>query len=106
VIGLARGSLQYRPARGDDDALRLALIRLAKQYGRYGYRKIAELLRIEGWKVNHEKVERIWREEGLQAPDRHDAHERRRRGDPAVVITQRAINDPTILISYFIQFSH
>jgi hypothetical protein len=44
----------------------LALIRLAKQYGRYGYRKIAELLRIEGWTVNHKKVERIWREEGLQ----------------------------------------
>ena len=56
VIGLSRSSLQYRPARRDDDALRLALIQLAKQYGRYGYRKIAELLRIEGWKVNHKKV--------------------------------------------------
>ena len=41
----------------DDAALRFALIR--------GYRKIAELLRIEGWKVNHKKVERIWREEEL-----------------------------------------
>ena len=37
------------------------MIRLAKQYGRYGYRKIAELLRIEGWHVNHKKVERLWR---------------------------------------------
>jgi len=55
VICLARSSLQYQPARGDDEALRLALIRLAKQYGRYGYRKIAELLRIEGWKVNHKR---------------------------------------------------
>jgi len=43
-----RSSLQYQPARGDDEALRLALIRLAKQYVRYGYRKIAELLRIDG----------------------------------------------------------
>jgi putative transposase len=76
VIGLARSSLQYRPARRDDDALRLALIRLAKQYGRYGYRKIAELLRIEGWKVNHKKVERIWREEGLQLPQRHKKRRR------------------------------
>jgi putative transposase len=67
VTGLARSSLQYRPARRDD-ALRLALIRLAKQYERYGYRKIAELLRIKGWKVNHKKIERIWREEGLQLP--------------------------------------
>ena len=66
MIGLSRSSLQYQPARRDDDALRLALIQQAKQYGRYGYRKIAELLRIEGWKVNHKKVERIWREEGLQ----------------------------------------
>ena len=68
MIGLSRNSLHYQRANRDDDELRLALIRLAKQYGRYGYRKIAELLRIEGWKVNHKKVERIWREEGLQLP--------------------------------------
>ncbi|MFQ6550462.1 IS3 family transposase [Aestuariibius sp. 2305UL40-4] len=71
MIGLARSSLQYRPAPRDDDALRLTLIRLAKQYGRYGYRKITELLHVEGWRVNHKKVERLWREEGLQLPERH-----------------------------------
>jgi putative transposase len=53
----------------------MALIRLAKQYGRYGYRKIAALLRIEGWQVNHKKVERLWREEGLQMP--HSCFERK-----------------------------
>jgi len=54
VIGVTRSTQQYKTTlRHDDEALRLALIRLAKQYGRYGYRKIAELLRIEGWKVNH-----------------------------------------------------
>ncbi|MHA3976078.1 IS3 family transposase [Halovulum sp. GXIMD14794] len=42
----------------DDNALRLALVRLAKQYGRYGYRKITELLHVEGWSVNHKKIER------------------------------------------------
>jgi len=41
------------------------LIRLAKQYGRYGYRKIAALLRIEDWQVNPKKVKRLWREEGI-----------------------------------------
>ena len=51
--------MQYRAVPQDDDALRLALIRLAKSYGRYGYRKVAELLRIEGWRVNHKKVERL-----------------------------------------------
>ena len=71
VIGLARRSLQHRPAPRDDDALRLA-----KQYGRYGYRKITELLHAEGWRVNHKKVERLWREEGLQLPQ---WHKRRRR---------------------------
>jgi len=45
--------LQYKPATRSDDDLRLALIRLAKQYGRYGYRKVGELLGAEGWHVNH-----------------------------------------------------
>lgn len=55
---------------------RLAMIRLAKQYGRYGYLKITQLLCIEGWTVNHKKVERLWREEGLQLPDRHQKRKR------------------------------
>ncbi len=52
------------------------MIRLAKQYGRYGYRKIAALLRVEGHNVNHKKVERLWREEGLQLPKRHKKRKR------------------------------
>ena len=71
TIGLARSTLRYQSAPKDDDALRLAPIRLAKQYRRYGYRKVAQLLRVEGWAVNHKKVERLWREEGLQLPHRH-----------------------------------
>lgn len=52
------------------------MVRLAKQYGRYGYRKVARLLRIEGWMVNHKKVARLWREEGLQLPQRHKKRKR------------------------------
>ena len=37
-------------------------------YGRYGYRRITALLRWEGWRVNHKRVERIWRQEGLKVP--------------------------------------
>ena len=85
MIGLARSSLQYQPSQRDDDALRLALIRLAKQYGRYGYRKIAELLRIEGWRVNHKKVERLWREEGLQLPQRHKKRRRLYHKDSSII---------------------
>ena len=50
TIGLARSPLRYQSAPKDDDGLRLALIRLAKQYRRYGYRKVAQLLRVEGWR--------------------------------------------------------
>ncbi len=64
--------MQYRVVdRDNDDALRLALIHLAKQYARYGSRKITQLLRIKGWQVNHKKIEQNWREEGLQLPKSH-----------------------------------
>jgi transposase InsO family protein len=46
------------------------IVELAKQYGRYGYRRITALLRREGWRVNHKRVERIWRREGLKVPRR------------------------------------
>lgn len=44
------------------------MIDLAKKYGRYGYRRVWALLRIEGFNINHKKVYRIWREEGLKVP--------------------------------------
>jgi transposase InsO family protein len=43
---------------------------LAQEYGRYGYRRITALLRREGWQVNHKRVERIWRQEGLKVPQK------------------------------------
>lgn len=49
AVGLARSSMQYQPVKRNDDGLRRAMIRLVKNYGRYRYRKITELLRIEGW---------------------------------------------------------
>ncbi len=41
---------------------------LATRYGRYGYRRITALLNERGWQVNHKRVERIWRQEGLKVP--------------------------------------
>ena len=81
MIGLARITLRYQTTPKDDDELRLALIRLAKQYGRYGYRKIAQLLRMEGWTVN----QRLWREEGLQLPQRHKRRKRLYHKDSSVI---------------------
>jgi transposase InsO family protein len=84
-IGVARSTQPYKPISQDDDALRLALIRLAKQYGRYGYRKAAKPLAAEGWRVNHKKVERLWREEGLQLPARHKKRKRLYHHDVSVI---------------------
>ena len=54
--------------RDDEERLTADIIELARLYGRYGYRKIAALLRDAGWLVNDERVERIWRREGLKVP--------------------------------------
>ena len=54
----------------DEAALIQAVVDLAKQYGRYGYRRITALLRADGWRCNHKRVERIWRTEGLKVPTR------------------------------------
>jgi len=59
-----------------DSAVRKRVIELATDYGRYGYRRITELLRREGWKVNHKRVERIWRQEGLKVPRRQPKRRR------------------------------
>ena len=44
------------------------MIELTRQYGRYGYRRIAALLRDAGWQVNDKRIERLWRREGLKLP--------------------------------------
>jgi putative transposase len=56
--------------RADEDALTAAIVVLASRYGRYGYRRIAALLRHAGWQVNHKRVERLWRREGLKVPQK------------------------------------
>jgi transposase InsO family protein len=61
------------------------MIRLAKQYGWYGYRKVTALLRMEGWRVNHKKVERLWNEEGLQLPRRHKKRKRLYHKDSSII---------------------
>jgi len=56
--------------------LTLRIIELACKYGRYGYRRITALLKQEGWRVNHKRVERIWRREGLKVPKRQPRRKR------------------------------
>jgi putative transposase len=70
VLGQSR-STQHRILLPSSDEKQLTddIIALATKYGRYGYRRITALLNNEyGWRVNHKRVERIWRKEGLKVP--------------------------------------
>ena len=69
VLDQARNT-QRRSADADDQEKRLTadIIQLATRYGRYGYRRITVLLNNRGWRVNHKRVQRIWRREGLRVP--------------------------------------
>ena len=71
VLGQHRSTQRKVPCGADDEqALTEDIIALAKQYGRYGYRRVTALLHAAGWSVNHKRVERIWRREGLKVPRR------------------------------------
>jgi transposase InsO family protein len=69
VLGQHRSTQRKIPTTPDDEAaLTTDIVALAIQYGRYGYRRIAAMLRQAGWTVNLKRVERIWRREGLKVP--------------------------------------
>ena len=71
VLGQVRRTQRYTSRVTDDEAVLTAnVVSLACEYGRYGYRRITALLRADGWQVNHKRVERIWRQEGLKVPAR------------------------------------
>jgi len=71
ALGHPRSTQRYIPAPRDDEApLTRDILRLASQYGRYGYRRITALLRSEGWSVSFSRVERIWKQEGLKVPQK------------------------------------
>ena len=52
------------------------IIELACSFGRYGYRRIHQLLTREGWQINHKRLERIWRQEGLKVPSKQPKRSR------------------------------
>jgi len=72
LIGMHRGSWRYRPRESSDGALRARLRELAAERVRFGYRRLWAMLRRDKnadgtrrWTVNHKRVHRIYREEGL-----------------------------------------
>ena len=69
VLQINRNSYRYEPVkRREEDEIRTAIIRLVTNYGRVGYRMVTCMLRNEGILINHKRVERIWRQEGLKLP--------------------------------------
>ena len=81
-----RSTQRYKKEVPDDEEiLREKVIEMASQYGRYGYRRVTALLRNQGWIVNHKRVERIWREEGLKVPQKQPKRARLWLTDGSVV---------------------
>ena len=71
TLGQHRSTQRKVPqSRADEEWLTDDIIELADKYGRYGYRMVTGLLNNAGWCVNHKRVERIWRREGLKVPQK------------------------------------
>ena len=81
-----RGTQRYLPLRRtDEDQLTQAILALAVKYGRYGYRRITVLLQSAGWQVGKDRVQRIWRREGLKVPQKQRPRGRLWLGDGSCI---------------------
>jgi len=70
VLECPRSTFYYQAQSPDDKLLQDAIEEVAGAWPTYGYRRITALLRNDGWRVNHKRVERIWRREGLKVPQK------------------------------------
>ena len=69
------------------------MVELAGEYGRYGYRRVTAMLVAEGYRVNHKRVERLWRQEGLKVPQKQPKRGRLWLGDGSCVRLRPAYRD-------------
>jgi len=86
-VGIRRSSARYQTRRSGDQELRERLRQLAGERRRFGYRRLHVMLRREGEKVNHKRVYRLYREEGLTVRKRARKRVSRAERVPAVVLT-------------------
>ena len=71
MLNINRTAYRYEPVkREDEDEIREEIIGKACNYGRVGYRMVTNMMKNQGIKINHKRVERIWREEGLKLPNK------------------------------------
>jgi len=77
VLEQARSTQRHLPRNKDEeDRLTRRIVELATQYGRYGCQRITAMLGEYGWVVNHKRVERIWKREGLKVPKKQPKRRR------------------------------
>jgi len=77
ALGQPRSTQRHSPLPSEyEDRLVEQMVELATRYGRYGYRRITGLLRWLGWRVNHKRIERLWRREGLKVPKKQPKRSR------------------------------
>ena len=73
VLGQPRCTQRrQRQVPHDEPRLVREMTALATQYGRYGYRRITAMLHHQGWTVNHKRIQRLWRREGLKVPQKEN----------------------------------
>jgi putative transposase len=65
VLMFQRSTCYYRSVADEQAALRIRIRDLAQARVSYGYRRIHVLLEREGWEVNHKRVYRLYKQEGL-----------------------------------------
>ena len=86
AIGQVRSTQRYeRRPNAAKEKLRERVVAIASEYGRYGYRPVTDLLRMEGWKVGRDAVYTIWREEGLKVPQKQPKRARLWLGDGSCI---------------------
>lgn len=74
ALALPRSSFYYQPQQAGDEAWRAAIIQVGGDWPIYGYRRVTAMLRRAGWTVNHQRVQRLLRELGLQMPRKRLQH--------------------------------
>ena len=77
IIGQDRSTQRYEKQPSEEqEKLRDRVVDIATEYGRYGYRKVTEMLNLEGWDVGKDRVFTIWRQEGLKVPQKQPKRSR------------------------------
>ena len=93
AVDLCRGTHRYRSSpRSDEPGLCERMRSLARRRPRFGYRRIARLLRDEGWNASETRVLRLWRREGLKVPRKR--RKTRSRGESANACDRRPATKP------------